>query len=223
MESRAKDFKSLQVERILYSVQFVPEQAQENMPLIVYLHGDSEVNKIDEVADIEMVKRAKEIYGEDFPFLVLAPNTPKKSWVEGWIYNITFDLIESIAQEYKVDPEKIILTGHSRGAIGTWYYINMNYYYPSFETDITFSCALPISHYAAYSINPELSAKLPIWAICGDADAVEKECVEKLTENIDQVVAAGGNATMTVLEGHTHGQTEGTAYTKEVFEWMLAQ
>lgn len=202
---------------------FVPEQAQENMPLIVYLHGDGEVNKMDEVADIEIVKQAKEIYGEAFPFLILAPNATQKTWIKTWTYNMVFDLIETIAAEYKVDPEHIILTGHSRGAIGTWYYINMNYYYPSFETDISFSCALPISHYAAYPINGELSARLPIWAICGDGDTVEKECVEELQKNVDFVNDAGGNAKMTVIEGSTHGETEKAAYSKEVFEWMLAQ
>ena len=202
---------------------FVPEDAQENMPLIVYLHGDGEVNKIDEVADIEIVKQAKAIYGEAFPFLVLAPNATQKTWIKTWTYNMVYDLIETIAAEYKVDPAHIILTGHSRGAIGTWYYINMNYYYPSFESDISFSCALPISHYAAYPINGELSAQTPIWAICGDGDTIEKECVEELTRNIELVNASGGNAKMTVLTGNTHAETEANAYTKEVFEWMLAQ
>lgn len=202
---------------------FVPDNATENMPLIVYLHGDSEVNRIDDVADIEMVKQAKEIYGDSFPFLVLAPNTNEKSWIEFHIYNVVYDMIEEIAKEYKVDPSKIILTGHSRGAIGTWYYMNMNYYYQSFTSDIDFSCFVPVSHYAAYPINAELSARKPIWTFSGDADGVEKECIEKLEGDIQLIKNAGGDITMTVLEGSTHGETEKTAYTKETFEWMLAQ
>ena len=202
---------------------FVPENASENMPLIVYLHGDSEVNRIDEVADIEMVKQAKEIYGDSFPFLVLAPNTTEKSWSEFHIYNVVFDMIEEVVKEYKVDPTKIILTGHSRGAIGTWYYMNMNYYYQSFTSDIEFSCYVPVSHYAAYPINPELSAQKPIWAFTGDADGVERECIEKLETDLPLIKNAGGDVTMTILEGSSHGETEKTAYTKETFEWMLAQ
>lgn len=202
---------------------FVPENATENMPLIIYLHGDSEVNKPEEVADIEMMKAAKEIYGDSFPFLVLAPNTTEKSWIEFHIFNTVFEMIEEIAKEYKVDPRHIILTGHSRGAIGTWYYLNMNYYYESFSTDIQFSCAVPVSHYAAYPLSPELTAKYPIWTFAGDADAIEEECTEKVTENVEQINAAGGNAKLTILEGSTHADTEKTAYTKETFEWMLAQ
>ena len=202
---------------------FVPEQAQENMPLIVYLHGDGEVGNLDAVADIEIVKKAKEIYGEAYPFLIVAPNASQKTWIKTWTYNMVYDLIETVAETYKVDPAHIILTGHSRGAIGTWYYINMNYYYPSFQSDISFSCAVPVSHYSAYPINPDLSAQLPIWAICGDADQVEKECIEKQTADIELIRNAGGNALLTVLEGNTHGETEANAYTKKVFEWMLAQ
>ena len=199
---------------------FVPERAEEDMPLIVYLHGDGEVGRMNEVADIEIVKQAKEIYGEAFPFLILAPNTSRPDWTPTWTFNMVFDLIETVADTYKVDPEKIILTGHSRGAIGVWYYINMNYYYESFETDIAFSCAVPVSHYAAYAINGELSAKLPILAFCGDS---ETECQEKLQKNVDTVNAAGGTAKLTVLEGATHADTEKTAYTKDTFEWMLTQ
>ena len=201
---------------------FVPEQAQ-NMPLIVYLHGDAEVGKLDEVADIEIVKNAKAIYGEAYPFLVLAPNASQKTWIKTWTYNMVYDLLETIVAEYKVDPEHIILTGHSRGAIGTWYYINMNYYYPSFQSDISFSCAVPVSHYAAYPVSPELCAQSPIWAICGDSDEVERECIQKQTADIEQIRNAGGDATLTVLEGNFHAETEANAYTKEVFEWMLAQ
>lgn len=202
---------------------FVPEDAAEDMPLIVYLHGDSEVGRIDEVADIEMVKAAKEIYGEAFPFLVLAPNTTEKSWIDFHVFNTVFDLIEQIAADYKVDPDKIILTGHSRGAIGTWYYLNLNYYYTSFSSDISFSCAVPVSYYAAYPLNPELSAKLPIRAFVGDGDTVELDSMEKMKEEIRLIQEAGGDATLTVLEGSTHGQTEKSAYTKETFQWMLAQ
>ena len=202
---------------------FVPENAEENMPLIVYLHGDSEVGKIDEVADIEMMKAAKEIYGEQFPFLVLAPNTTEKSWIEFHIFNTVFDLIEEVAREYKVDPDKIILTGHSRGAIGVWYYLNLNYYYTSFSSDISFSCAVPVSHYSAYPLNPEMSAQLPIRAFVGDAEPIETDSLEKMEAEIKSIQEAGGDASLTVCEGSTHADTEKTAYTKETFQWMLSQ
>lgn len=202
---------------------FVPENAEENMPLIVYLHGDSEVGKIDEVADIEMMKAAKEIYGEQFPFLVLAPNTTEKSWIEFHIFNTVFDLIEEVAMEYKVDPDKIILTGHSRGAIGVWYYLNLNYYYTSFSSDISFSCAVPVSHYSTYPLNPEMSAQLPIRAFVGDAEPIETDSLEKMEAEIKSIQEAGGDASLTVCEGSTHADTEKTAYTKETFQWMLSQ
>ena len=62
-----------------------------------------------------------------------------------------------------------------------------------------------------------------IWAICGDSDEVERECIQKQTADIEQIRNAGGDATLTVLEGNFHAETEANAYTKEVFEWMLAQ
>lgn len=201
----------------------IPEGATENMPLIIFLHGDGEIGLIDNLENYGMIESAREIYGEAFPFISLSPCTRTDSWIRDDISGLLKELIDTIVHDYAIDESRIIITGHSRGAIGTWYYINMNYYYPSFESDISFSCALPISHYAAYPINGELSAQTPIWAICGDGDTIEKECVEELTRNIELVNASGGNAKMTVLTGNTHAETEANAYTKEVFEWMLAQ
>lgn len=202
---------------------FVPERAEENMPLIVYLHGDGEVNRMDSLAEIGLVHQAKAIFGEDYPFLVLAPCATRPDWTPTWTYNMVYDLVETIVREYHIDPEKIILTGHSRGAIGAWYYLNMNYYYPSFASEIQFSCAVPVSHYAAYPISPEMSAKIPILALCGDGDSTEMENKEKLQRNVDAVTAAGGTATLKILEGASHGDTATLAYTQETFEWMLAQ
>ena len=194
---------------------FLPENPTENMPLMVYLHGDSEVNKTEELLDLGILKQIDAIYGNDFPFILLVPCTREFSWTKDWIAYMTKALIDEIATQCVSDPEHIILTGHSRGAIGTWFLADR---YGDF-----FSAAVPASHYSAYPMGYGRCAEVPVWAFVGDADVYDSECIPKIQADAEAVIADGGTVTVTVLEGRVHLDTETDSYTKETFDWMLAQ
>ena len=115
----------------------VPQGVTTGMPLMVFLHGDGEVNRLDLMPEGGISLIVDDIYGESFPFILLEPNTRIESWTKGDIPELLFELINAIADEYCVNTDKIILTGFSRGAIGVWDMISI---YGGF-----FSAAVPVS------------------------------------------------------------------------------
>ena len=192
---------------------FVPENATTNMPLIIFLHGDGEVNNIMTLKNFAMIKQAKEIYGQNFPFIAISPCTRTYSWIKGNIPTTLKGLIDSVVETYSIDTERIIITGHSRGAIGTWHLVDM---YSDF-----FSAAVPVSCDSESPIDVANCVSTPIWGFVGGGDYYDYGVnMQSLATQINEL---GGNAQITVLNSCSHGGTKDAAYTIETFEWMLSQ
>ena len=194
----------------------VPENAVIDMPLVVYLHGDGEVNQPESLPARGLSKLTKKVYGEEFPFILLEPNTRIKSWISNNIPAILMELIEFTADQYNIDKDKIIITGHSRGAIGVWKMISVYGGY--------FSAAVPVSSpHKAGHMDYIKSAEVPVWTFAGDIGDIERWYHEYLSKNVEMIQVSGGYGKFTILEGCDHGKAKNKAYVKETFEWMLAQ
>lgn len=191
---------------------FVPENAVKNMPLIVFLHGDGEVGNVDVLENFGLMSSAREIYGNEFPFIAISPSTREYSWINGMIPSTLKGLIDEIVSECEIDIEHIIITGHSRGAIGTWHMVST---YGDF-----FSAAVPVSGDSEGMLDYDHLTAVPIWAVAGSHDVYYLDNMKVLVNMITQ---AGGDAKLTILEGLYHGETSTKAYTEEMFEWMCAQ
>ena len=194
----------------------VPQGATTGMPLMVFLHGDGEVNRLDLMPEGGISLIVDEIYGESFPFILLEPNTRIESWTKGDIPELLFELINAIADEYCVDTDKIILTGFSRGAIGVWDMISI---YGGF-----FSAAVPVSspHQKGH-IDYIKAAEVPVWTFAGNIGDIERWYHQYLAQNVDIINGCKGFGKFTVLYGCNHVQAKDAAYVEETFEWMLAQ
>lgn len=194
---------------------YVPENAQENLPLIVYLHGDGMSSRIDWLPDYDIAKMTKEVYGYEFPFILLTPNNRYPEWYEDGMGTTVKSLIDHVADMYKCDREKIIITGHSRGAIATWQMVD--------EFGDYFSCAVPVSCGTKKIKCPENFINVPVKAFVGTGP-VDHECYRNDMSYFVKVVnSAGGLATLTELEGHDHDTMCTAPYTLELFEWMIKQ
>ena len=121
----------------------------------------------------------------------------------------------AFADMCSVDRDKIILTGHSLGSIGTWFMLSK---YGDF-----FSAAVPISCGCDEPIVHERIAEVPIRAFCGDADELEIKYKGGMERIYYFVLAAGGDIEFTVMYGRNHANTTTEPYTRELFEWMLEQ
>lgn len=198
-----------------YYVQ-VPEKAMDGMPLVVYLHGDGEVNQPESLPKRGLGKLTRKVYGEEFPFILLEPNTRIKSWTSGNIPKLLIELITLVANEYNINMNKIIITGHSRGAIGVWDMISIYGDY--------FSAAVPVSspHQKGH-IDYLKAAEVPVWTFAGDIGDTECWYHQFLEKNVEMINVSGGFGKFTVLKGCDHGKAKNEAYVLETFEWMLAQ
>ena len=194
----------------------VPKDAADGMPLIVFLHGDGEVGRIDLLPEFGLISHSVEIYGESFPYILLEPNTRIESWTKGNIPELLFELINYIADYYNIDTDKIILTGFSRGAIGVWDMISIYGGY--------FSAAVPVSspHQKGH-IDYIKAAEVPVWTFAGDIGETERWYHQYLRQNVDIIMGCEGYGKFTVLKGCNHSKAKYAAYVKETFDWMLAQ
>jgi predicted peptidase len=194
---------------------FVPENAKKGMPLVVFLHGLNEVGHIENLQNYGVIKKAREIYGEEFPFIGLNPCLQKNNWVKNNISKVLKALIDQIAEEYEVDMNKIILTGHSLGSIGAWYTLSQFGDY--------FSAVVPVSCGCDEVLNYDNMAKVPVWALVGDADDYEIRYRKGMERVIGNIRSKGGSVEFTIIPGMKHDEMLEVAYSKEVIEWMLSQ
>lgn len=194
---------------------FIPLNAEINMPLVVFLHGDGEVGRPETLENYSMIAQARAIYGEEFPFVAISPCTRTKSWIDGSIPQTLKGLIDATVSEYSIDPTRIIITGHSRGATGVW---NMIGTYGDY-----FSAAVPVSCPHQGYLDIKNCAKVAVWAFAGTADEFERYCQAPMRQNIEKINEISDISKFTILEGCNHSQTKDEAFSEETFQWMLSQ
>ena len=85
-------------------------------PLIFFLHGAGErgsnIWKVAVHGPPKLVKNRP-----DFPFIVVSPQCPEG---EAWSVETLSSLLDSVCGRYRVDTNRIYLTGLSMGGYGTW-------------------------------------------------------------------------------------------------------
>ena len=132
------------------------------MPLVIFLHGDGEIGRIDALENIALMENCKEFYGNEFPFIAIAPCRFQKSWSFGDSPSALIALIQETVDSYHIDPDRVIISGFSSGAMGVWYLISN---YPDY-----FSAAVPISCPNEYPIIYENIINVPIWSFVGEKE-----------------------------------------------------
>lgn len=194
---------------------FVPQNACAGMPVLVFLHGDGEVGRIEALESYGPILSLRELYGDDFPCIVISPCTRQPSWTNGTIPGTLIELIDDVVAACEADSERIIISGHSRGAIGVWYMISQYGDY--------FSAAVSVSCGSDRILNYENVSKVPIFAMAGDVGQYENIYRSEMEKLVSRIQAENGTARFVCLEGCGHIDTVTAAYTKELIEWMLEQ
>ena len=196
--------------------QIIPDNPTENMPLIVFLHGVGEGGNFKKLGKLPIVKyvSSKKAY-EAGKFIFIAPQSTNNSWQKKSTEKKLIELIETVAKEYKIDKNRIILTGMSQGGYGTWHTTKE---YPNY-----FAAIVPMSGYP--SINVKSLVNTPIWAICGDVGSKEKKRNRQMREAVKKINKASGKnlAKFETIHGARHGTVQNAYKRLELFKWMLAQ
>jgi predicted peptidase len=213
-------------------VLFVPHDynGDKSYPLILFLHGagewGTEGRKQVAVGLGPAVKKRE----KSFPCLVVFPQSQKQTWpvdvknadqlrsllgtwsdqdAEG---KRALGMLAEIGKEYRVDPERVYLTGLSMGGYGTW---SLAASHPDKWAAIVPICG---------GGNPEDADKIkdiPCWCFHGDADTAVK--VEKSRDMIKALWAAGGHPNYTEYPGVGHNSWDKAYDTNDLYDWLLRQ
>lgn len=95
---------------------YAPRGRQAAWPLMIFLHGSGERG-----TDLALVKvhgpPKKADQDPDFPFVVISPQMPEAA--EDWDLAALNAILDHALKTLNVDPDRVYLTGLSRGAYGT--------------------------------------------------------------------------------------------------------
>ncbi len=69
--------------------------------------------------------------------IMIAPDCPGEGWTDPLSEEAVLVLIRQVEKDYPVDPRRLVITGFSLGAIGTWKL--------ALEHSVLFSAAIPVS------------------------------------------------------------------------------
>jgi predicted peptidase len=183
-------------------------ESQKAWPLILFLHGAGERGSDIEQVKVEGLPKLIE-HGKNLPFIVVSPQCPAgDAWV--WKLKSLSALIDEIAAQYKVDQDRIYVTGLSMGGFGTW---ALAAYAPE-----RFAAIIPICGGGELTSVPRLK-RMPVWAFHGAKDDIVP--IERSREMVDALTKVQGKAKLTVYPELGHHSWKATYDNPEIYEWLL--
>ncbi len=177
-------------------------------PLVVFLHGGGEVG-----TDLELVKKhglPKLIAeGQSFPFVLVAPQNPRDQL---WDDALALAVLDRAMATHRIDPDRVYLTGLSRGGFGTW---RLAIQHPDRFAAIAPVCGGGVPDYA------QRLKDVPVWAFHGAKDRVIP--LSRTVAMVEALLAAGGNVKLTVYPEAGHDSWTETYNNPALYDWLLQQ
>ncbi|WP_448635594.1 carboxylesterase family protein [Pedobacter panaciterrae] len=101
---------------LLYLPENYNKDDQQKFPVVLFLHGSGE--RGDDVSKVAVNGLPKLIAdGKKFPFIVVSPQVPEG---ERWESTDLMRLMKDIKKKYRIDEDRLYLTGLSMGGYGSW-------------------------------------------------------------------------------------------------------
>jgi len=192
-------------QKISYLVSVPESYSKENeqtYSTILFLHGGDRSNIN------HHPKKYAEEEGIEFPFITVAPLCPEGcSWSK-----IDFDaLLNEVSANYRLDKNRIYLTGYSMGGYGAWYALST---YPNW-----FAAAIPIA--GGGKTETVCNAKnIPIKVFHGD-----KDDIIPYSESVNLVTAlkkCNADVELVTINTKSHWIWPNIYRDPEFYSWLLA-
>jgi predicted peptidase len=183
---------------------------QDSWPLLVFLHGAGERGN-----DLELVKKhgpPKLVEaGKSYPFIVVSPQCPSNQWWSSKMVELTA-LVDEIESKYKVDKDRVYLTGLSMGGFGTW---SLAAYRPE-----RFAALVPICG-GGEQLAARALRSVPVWVFHGAKDPVVP--LKRSEDMVEALKRLGSDVKFTVYPDALHDSWTATYDDPKLYEWLLAQ
>jgi predicted peptidase len=143
--------------------------------------------------------------------VIVSPQCPENGW---WSSELQIDilnaLLDDVAAKYRIDKQRIYVTGSSMGGIGTWYLAAA---YPD-----RFAAIAPICGGGDPKDAPKIS-HLPTWVFHGESDkTVSISESEKMVNALEE---CGCRIKFTTYPNTGHDSWTVTYQNPELYEWFL--
>jgi predicted peptidase len=182
--------------------------SDKEFPLVLFLHGAGERGKDLEKVKVHGLPRLVN-EGKDFPFIVVSPQCPDLML---WNTDVLSSLIDEIEANYKVDKNRIYVTGLSMGGHGTW---SLALAQPD-----RFAAIAPVCGWADTTKANTIS-HLPIWVFHGAKDAVVP--VKSSEDMVSALKNFGSDVKLTIYPEANHDSWTETYNNEELYKWLLEQ
>jgi predicted peptidase len=188
--------------------------------LLLFLHGAGERGSNIWRADIHGPSKYIAAH-PDFPFVMITPLCPSN---EVWSGAILSGLLDEAVKKYRVDTNRVYLTGLSMGGFGAW---DLALAMPE-----KFAAVIPIAGGGndlpiiladkgfASPGNVAALKSLAFWAFHGGKDTVvQPDESERMIAALRHLGVA--EAKLTIYPDATHNSWEQTYNNPEIYEWLL--
>ena len=199
-----------QIQVTMQYLLYLPKEydQRESWPVMLFLHGSGErghdLNAVKIHGPPKLIQA-----GRDFPMIVVSPQCS----AEGrWEPIELHALLDEIQEHYKVDQDRIYVTGLSMGGFGTWTL--------AASRPNRFAALLPVCGGGEGYIAKRI-AKIPTWVFHGAKDgAVPVERSEKMVAALKK---EGGTPQLTIYPEAEHDSWTETYANPAIYEWLLQQ
>jgi predicted peptidase len=191
---------------LLYLPRGYSEVPDERWPVILFLHGAGERGD-----GLELVKTHGPprliSEGAEFPFVIIAPQCPKGEW---WDPEVLVALLDAVSECYRVDEDRVYVTGLSMGGRGTWQVAGA---YPG-----RFAAVAPICGPSMW-FKPGTLDELPVWCFHGAMDNIVP--IQESVDMVCRLRECGGHVRLTVYPDAGHDSWSQAYEDDELYDWFL--
>ncbi|MGD2093187.1 MAG: prolyl oligopeptidase family serine peptidase [Candidatus Aminicenantes bacterium] len=196
---------------------YLPGEYDKNLndpwPVIIYLHGSSlrgdDLERVKEYGLPRLIEK-----GKDFPFIIVSPQCPaKKIWAtDDWFPAF----LEELKSNYRIDPDRIYLTGVSLGGEGVW---DLAIKYPE-----TFAAIAPVcgpTNRLNFPVSARRIKHIPAWVFHGAKDLLVP--VNESETMVASLKEHGGDVTFEVFPEAGHSSFTNEVYGQQfLYDWFLS-
>jgi predicted esterase len=194
-----------EIKYLLYIPKTYHSDQTARWPLLFFLHGAGERGDDLQLVKIHGPPKLFEA-GKELPFIVVSPQVPMN---ERWLPDLVVSLLKDIIEKYRVDEDRVYLTGLSMGGYGTWETVMK---YPELFAAIAPICGGG-DHSTAWKIR-----HTPTWIFHGAKDSVVSI---RNSEVMSDALTQFRNVQFTVYPEAEHDSWTETYSNDELYQWFL--